>query len=520
MVSDAVFIDDCLRALAIAQPEATAVVCGDRRVSYRDLERRVDGLATQLIARGVAPGDRVAVLGHPCLEVWCSVLATARIGGIWVGMNPKYRIQELGYLVKDCCPALVLSDGSIGEATAAELEDILGGLPRRAGLLSLTELCATRSTGTGQSEVRRVARAPGDAVALVYTSGSSGRPKGAVLSHQGLTCGARMQIAHLGIARQSLVVSFPINHVACLADTCSTTMMTGGKIVFHQRFDPLRLLQDTAQERCNMLGGVPTMLQLLLDEPAFDDLDLSSLELIAWGGAAMPRQYIERLRGMGVRLLTLYGLTETSANIVFGDASQGTDALAETIGVEDHCVACRIVDERGAVCAPQTPGELQFKADFFFIGYWQREDETQAAWTADGWFRSGDIGYRREDGRLVLCGRRSDMFKSGGYNVYPREVERVLEALPGVAATAVVGVPDALFQEVGLAYLEAHEGCVLDEESIRAACAERLANYKVPKHFRFVKALPLLPVGKVDKARLREQAREFILSAGSAAQGV
>lgn len=504
------FLDDWLSRHAAIKPGEIAVVCGERRLSFVDLNRLVDECAAAYVAAGIEAGDRVAVLAPPGLEFWCSVLASIRIGAIWTGLNPKYRPPELAYLLGDSHPALVLAiDRFEGRSFLEEMSELDLGLR----LLPLAEFVSGRAVppdadARRERDRRRLARLLAEPAALVYTSGSSGRPKGAILSHHGLVAGARMQVAQLGVSCQSMVVSFPINHVACLADTCATTLVSGGKVVFQERFDPAAVLRATAEECCTMLGGVPTMLQLILDDPSFAAADLSSLELIAWGGAAMPDDYLARLAALGPRLMTLYGLTETAANIAFGDSRDGVATLAESIGRPDPSVVCRVVDESGIPCLPGEPGELQFRADFFFVGYWGQEEATRAAWTTDGWFRSGDIGTLGEDGRLQLRGRRSEMFKSGGYNVYPRELEVVLEALPGVAAAAVVGVPDPLFQEVGCAWIVTERGQTISEALLRDACRKQLANYKVPKHFRFVDALPLLPVGKIDKPQLRRLAAE------------
>lgn len=224
----------------------------------------------------------------------------------------------------------------------------------------------------------------------------------------------------------------------------------------------------------------------------------------------MPVEYVDQLKALAPRLMTLYGLTETSANIVFGDSRDGLASLADSLGRPDASVACRVVDEAGSPCSPGEAGELQFRADFFFIGYWQHPQASRDAWTADGWFRSGDIGTVDIDGRLRLKGRRSEMFKSGGYNVYPRELESILEAIPGVASAAVVGVPDPLYQEVGWAWVVPEAGWHLSVSGLRDVCREQLANYKVPKHFRIVSELPLLPVGKIDKVRLQQLAVELL----------
>lgn len=202
--------------------------------------------------------------------------------------------------------------------------------------------------------------------------------------------------------------------------------------------------------------------------------------------------------------MTVYGMTETSCNVTYSDPGAGIDELAETVGRPDRRCPCTVVDKRGHECATGEVGELQFKGNFLMLGYWKRPEATAEAFTDDGWLRSGDLGYVRKDGNIILKGRRSEMYKSGGYNIYPREVEIVLEELSRVTAAAVIGVPDDLYQEVGHAYILLKPDQKLSETEVREYCKDRLAIYKVPKRFFLRQSLPLLPVGKVDKQALRQ----------------
>jgi acyl-CoA synthetase (AMP-forming)/AMP-acid ligase II len=511
-------LDEYVSQYAATTPTAEAVVFGAQRLGYLELEQHVDACARALLAAGIGRGERVAVLATPRPEFWVTFLATLRIGGVWVGLNPKYRLEELLQLVGDCQPKLLLAIREFeGRDYAKDVRELGGATPEGLSPVCLTgEMDGARAftdflrrgSGVDRDRVRAAAAAiaTADPALIVYTSGSTGRPKGAVLSHHGLVNGAWMQTTHLAVQRPSMPVSFPINHVACVADTCATTLVMGGKIVFQERFDPESSLRAVQDERCTMLGGVPTMLQMQLDHPRFGQFNLSSLELVAWGGAAMPLESVTRLQHVCARLLSLYGLTETSANIVFGNEQDGLEQLARSIGRPDHRVQCRVVDDVGQACEPGVQGELQFKSDFFFLGYWNRELETREAFTGDGWLKTGDLGSMQADGHLVLTGRRSEMYKSGGYSIHPREIELVLEDLPEVALAAVVGVPDARFQEVGHAFVVAEAGAAVSESVLREACRARLANYKVPKHFTVCAALPMLPVGKVDRTALRKAA--------------
>jgi acyl-CoA synthetase (AMP-forming)/AMP-acid ligase II len=511
-------LGDYVDHYAGTHPEREAIVCGRRRLNYAQLQGEVAACARALWAAGLRKGDRVAVLCTPRAEFWISFLATIRIGAIWTGVNPRYRIEEMTYLVADCQPRVLFAIGDFdGRKYAAEVQALRSAVPAIERIVSIGGslggatpfeefLVAGRPVGSDEFGVAVSSVGSDDPAAIVYTSGTSGKPKGAVLSHGGLARGAVMQTGHLRIEVPVLVVNFPINHVACVADTCATTLVKGGKIIFQERFDPAASLRAVAEERCTTLGGVPTMLQMQLDLPDFDSYDLSSVELVAWGGAAMPRDSIERLARISRRLLSVYGLTETSANIVYCSEDAGLDALASAIGKPCDSVRARIVNDAGEPCPPGEAGEIQFAADLFFLGYWNRPDATKAAYTADGWFRSGDIGFLRPDGNLELVGRKSDMFKSGGYNVYPREIEIVLESLPEVAMAAVVGVADPLFQEVGHAFVVPEPGKSISEDALRQACRQRLANYKVPRRFTTTSGLPMLPVGKVDKHALRKLA--------------
>jgi len=511
-------LGDYVSHYARKNPDSAAIVFEQTRITYRQLENDIDVWSRALIASGISKGDRVAMLCTSRPEFWTLFLAATRIGVIWVGLNPQYKRDEIRYLFSDCQPKIIFSlvrsggrdyadDMSALSEEFSGIENIVSIGGKIAGAISLDkflERAGTASTEKYEAALQSLDAA--DPALIVYTSGTTGKPKGAVLSNHGLTCGATMQTTHLRIEQPAVVVNFPINHVACVADTCATTLVKGGKIVFQEKFDPAATLQAVEDERCSMLGGIPTMLQIMLDLPDFSRFDLSSVELVAWGGAAMPRDGISRLREICPRLIQLYGLTESSANIVFGEEGASLDVLAESIGKPDPGVECRIVDDSGNACVVDVAGELQFKASFLFKGYWKRPGATRDAFTSDGWLKTGDIGFWREDGNIELVGRISEMFKSGGYNVYPREIEIVIESIPAVAMAAVIGVPDDLFQEVGQAFVLLEPEGNIPVEKLRSICKERLANYKVPKKFNVQHSLPMLPVGKIDKQALKKAA--------------
>ena len=517
-------ITDFVHRFAGAEPGREAVVFGNERLTYRQLESRVDDFARALLAMGIGHGDRVAMLSTSRTEYWVCFLATAGIGAIWVGLNPRHRIDEYRYLIGDSEPRLLIGmcefEGRSYRDDLMTLKDEHAFLERLIifdgevdsrvdGASSLESfLEAGKSVGEGQYAAARESVDRLDPCLIVYTSGSTGKPKGAMLSHHGLVFGSLVQTDHFAVEHPRVIVNFPIDHVACVADTCSTTLVKGGTIVFQERFDPAATLAAVEAERATIWGGVPTMLQLALNLPDFDRYDLSSVEAILWGGAAMPRDAIVRLQRSGARLMSMYGMTETSAHVTYTDADADAETLAETVGRPDPRFPCRIVDEHGRECAPGQQGELQFRGDYLMLGYYRRPRATAEAFTDDGWLHTGDLGYWREDGNITLVGRMSEMFKSGGYNVYPREIELVLEEHLSVAMAAVISVSDSVYQEVGHAYILVEPGSSVSEGELIDFCRQRLANYKVPKAIHVRSQLPMLPVGKIDKKALqREDAR-------------
>jgi len=511
-------ISDYVFRFARKAPSREAVIFDTERITYGELAKRVDRCARALIAAGIKKGERVAMLSTPRPEYWIVFLATTRIGAIWAGLNPKFKLNELRYVVGDCKPRLIFSIASFeGREYAQDLitlrqenSEIASLISTGAdidGALSMDEFLRTGESVSNedyQSRCETVDRF--DPALIVYTSGSTGKPKGAVLSHHGLSFGALVQTTHFQLAAPILVVSFPIDHVACVADSCATTLVRGGTIVFQERFNARALLEITEREKVTFWIGIPTMIQLLLAQPDFASFDLSSVELILWGGAALPNSCITRLQQMGPRLLTAYGMTETSAHVTYTGDNADIEVLGETIGKPDPNSPCRIINDEGHECATGESGELQFKCDHLMLEYFNRPQASREAFTKDGWMHTGDIGFWREDGNIKLAGRMSDMFKSGGYNIFPREIEVVIEQLPTVAMAAVISVPDELYQQVGHAYVLLEPGGEISEQELAAYCKQQLANYKVPKRFFRQTDLPMLPVGKIDKQALKRAA--------------
>jgi acyl-CoA synthetase (AMP-forming)/AMP-acid ligase II len=498
-------IDDYVRHWAMWQPDAEAAVLGTARITYAELSRQVDDMARALIAAGVGRGDRVATLQNPCPEALVAFLATASIGAIWLGLHPRHTLTELSHVLRDAEPKLVLSRERVdGRA----IDDELRGLGLRVVLMDCGVGPQPPQLRRFLDEAERVSSAdlaaqrancePTDPCLLVYTSGSTGAPKGALLHHRGIVHFSREQNLLWPVETLRTLNYFPINHIGSLLDVSTATLVAGGTIVFMEQFEPEASLELMARERITLWGSVPSVLSMQLDVLDRKPHDLSAVQLVVWEGAALPAELLPRLAAVCPRMATNYGMTETSSAITATAATSDADVLLGSVGLPFPGCEVRLAELEGGV------GEIQVRSPGLFAGYWQQPQATQAAFAPDGWFRTGDLGRWREDGRLQIVGRSKEMFKSGGYNVYPLEVEQALQSHPTVSLAAVVGVPDPLWQEVGVAYVQC--SAAVEVVALAAWCRQRLAHYKLPKRIIVMESLPLLPIGKVDKPSLKARA--------------
>jgi acyl-CoA synthetase (AMP-forming)/AMP-acid ligase II len=501
------------------RPSREAMVLSDLRLDYAGLAAAVDRCARAMFAAGARRGDRVAVLAAPRPESLICFLACARLGAMFTGLNLRFKLDELAYVIDDCAPCLLIGTPQF---EARDYREDLRRLKARqpsvrqvvtfgeavAGLSqSYEEFLDAASTVDAAAYARAVAGVVADdPVLLVYTSGSSGRPKGAMISHRGLCHCSVNQCDHWWAEPLRVLNNMTISNMFCVGDLFCYCLVGGGTTVFMERFEPRGVLAAIERERVTVWGQVSTMHQLALDHSDFPHFDLSSLQLIFWAGAPAPRDLIRRLQAICPNLSTNYGLTETVAGVTYVRVGSSLEVLAETAGAPDPRYELRIVGEDGRVLGDNEEGEIQVRGLCRMVGYYQRPEATAAMLDAEGWLHTGDIGLRRSDGSYRIVGRLSEMYKSGGFNVYPREVEILLESHPDVVLAAVVGVKDDLYGEVGWAYLQLHPGRRISEAEIQAWCRQRIANFKIPKRFMFLDHLPLLAVGKVDKPALRRRA--------------
>jgi len=447
-------------------------------------------------------------------------LATSSIGAIWLGLNPRYRVAELEYVVGDAEPCLLFARTEIdGRDYANEIAAMCKAAPELKSLVLMDDAGSTRNgealeaflrhgDAVSESTLRKARAACGgrDPCLLVYTSGSTGRPKGALLHHEGIVRFSLAQNRAWPISPHRFLNYFPVNHVGCVIDVSCPTLAAGGCIVFLEQFEPEASLELMQNEGITAWASVPSVFSMQLALPSFDDFDLSAVQLVIWEGAAMPEEAIRRLARQFPRLASNYGMTETTSAITIVEPTNDLEVLANSVGRPFEGVEIRLTDAEGRIVAQGETGEVQCRSPYNMLGYWRRPEETAAAFTDDGFFRTGDLAMQRPDGRYRIVGRLKEMFKSGGYNVYPREVETAIEAHPAVEMAAVVSRPDPLWQEVGVAYVVLNGKATIGQ--LDNHCRERLAAYKVPKQFIICPELPLLPIGKVDKVALERRAQE------------
>jgi long-chain acyl-CoA synthetase len=476
-------------------------------LNYAQLLRAVQDFARCLQALGIQPGDRVAFLGTPGLPFWVCLLGSMRAGAVWLGLNPQYTERELLHVLRDAMPRLCLVGSSATAVAHKALKSACaaGGLsPPVAyceGVAGLLDTLSKLRHMAPTMDMASAAMAADGVCLIVYTSGSTGSPKGALLSGRNLVENGWWLARRMGFAPQRSLVNLPVNHIGCVGDVCATLLVAGGTLIFMDRFDPVRAVSCVSERGITWLAQVPAQFQLMVGKGSLGPTDLRTVQHLLWGGAAMPEPLVRQLVAWVPDVMNGYGLTECSGTITVTECGASVAALAGSVGraVDPNCL--RIAGADGEPVAPGASGEIQIRGDHVFRGYLNQPDATREAFTSDGWLRTGDLARVGDDGNISLLGRTREMFKSGGYNIYPREVEAVIEGMAGVELCAVIGIADPLWSEVGLAFVQA-DPAVVTPERLLQHCVTQLARYKCPKRFVVRPQLPLLAMGKVDKQRL------------------
>ena len=503
--------------------------------TYAELQHRVDQLASGLLALGIAPGDRVGIWGPNSAEWVLTQLATAKIGAIMVCINPAYRLYELEYaLNKVECKALITDEsfktsdylgmlntlapeleycapGALASTKLPKLEHVIRmGTSSSACMHNFDQICelatdADRAALLGlQTQLK-----PDDAINIQFTSGTTGNPKGATLSHcnilnNGYLTGEAMRLT----PADKLCIPVPLYHCFGMVLAVLACVSHGATMVFPgEAFDPQQTLQTVQDERCTALHGVPTMFITELDHPNFSSFDLSSLRTGIMAGAPCPIEVMKRvISEMHMRdILIAYGQTELSPinNITLPDDS--LERRTETVGRAMPWVEVKVIDEAGHVVPVGEKGEICTRGYSVMQGYWNDPQKTAETIDAAGWLHSGDIATMDAFGYVRIVGRIKDMIIRGGENVYPREVEEFLYQHPAISEVQVFGIPDKKMGEEVCAWVQVNEGATLSADDIKAFCKDQITHFKIPRHIRFVSEYPMTVTGKIQKFVMRDE---------------
>lgn len=524
-------ISDFPAAHASQRPGSLAAVFVDHRITYAELAHQVDRCGRAMIANGVRKGDRIAVLSTPRPEFLVILLAGIRIGAIVVGLNPSHQIDEFRYVVGDCRPIILFGFiSSRGRNHRKNLHSLLSEFECIQKLVIMddgeggTELPYRTFESSATTIDNETYTAFVDAVLLddialiVHTSGTTGQPKGAMITHRNLGHCAAIQLKLFPINPLRMICNLPISHTVCTCDVLSYVMAAGGTVVFQERFNPAGVLSAIESEQITCLLQISAMCQFIAAEAKKRAYDTSSLQALFYLGAPLPRDTISELKKLCGTVITGWGLTEATSSVTFTEKTDGIVALANTVGMPAPTYEIRIVNHSGNEVPHGNIGEVQIRGPCVMAGYYGKPGATAEIINDERWLNSGDLGRIDETCRLVLVGRIKDMFKSGGYNVYPREIEIVLESHPSVACAVVVGVPDPIYYEVGSAFLLPKPHNEINEQGLRVFCSERIANYKIPKTFIVRDKFPMLAIGKVDRAALRKEAIELSATKNGSSQ--
>ncbi len=486
------FEGDLLAERARITPDRIALIAIDtgERFTYAGLNDRAERAAAAIVAADVAVGDRYGILAHNSVDFLAFFFAAAKTGAIAVPLSTRATVNELDAVVRDC-DMRTLWHGP-------EFAGIADRLPVTACACSDTRPQATTAGGDG----RRSMGNDEDVVCLLYTSGTTGKPKGVMIPRRQLVWNGYNTVLNWGLRDDDISPVFtPLYHAGGLAAFLVPIFCAGGTIVLHKGFDPSAVWQTIERERCTVVLGVPTIWKILLDRPEFASVNLDSVRWFISGGAPLPAYIVEAYQKRGVVFKQGYGMTEAGVNC-FTMTVDDSFRKPGSIGRPMLFTEVRLLDSEGDEVGPNEVGEMFIRGPHVSLGYWKNYAATAESYLEDGWFRTGDLARRDEDGFFYIAGRRKEMFITGGLNVYPAEIEAELVAHPLVSDAAVIPVPDEKWGEVAVAFVVARD---VTAETLGQYLTLKISKYKVPKRFVFVDALPRTPYGKVEKGKLRDQ---------------
>ena len=485
------FDTDLIAERARITPRNVALVSVEtgERLTYRDFDARCSRAASVLAVRGVKPGECYGVLAWNSIDFLAMFFAYARTGAIAVPLSTRATVHELAGIVADCDMKVLF----YGE----EFRETVQQLKVRSHPIALTE-----PVSLDQSPSRAID--PEAVACLLYTSGTTGRPKGVMIPHRQLMWNGYNTAVCWGLREDDVSPIYtPLYHAGGIAAFLIPILTMGGTIVLHKSFDAAQVWRTIEREACTVVLGVPTIWKLLMEDPAFPSVKLDAVRWFISGGAPLPQFIIEAYRQRGVVMKQGYGMTEVGVNC-FTMTTEEATKKAGSIGRPLMFTEVRLVGDDLVDVEDESIGEMWIRGAHVSRGYWNQAAATEAAYDEEGWFHTGDLARRDAEGFFYIAGRRKEMFITGGVNVYPAEIEAELVSHPKVVDASVLAVPDDAWGEAGVAFVVGS----VSEEELHAYLATRLARYKLPRRYLLIDALPRTPYGKVEKERLRAMLAE------------
>jgi len=518
LIEDTIGADFERTVAAHSDREALVEVASGRRWTWRELDRDVDALARGLIAAGAERGDRVGIWAPNCAEWTLVQLATAKIGVILVNVNPAYRTHELEYAVNHSGLSLLVAATAFRDSDyRGMVEQVSGSCPalRRVVYLDTADWAVLVAEGesvpAGAVAERLAMLTPDDPINIQYTSGTTGRPKGATLSHRNILNNGFFTTELINFTEQDrLCIPVPFYHCfGMVMGNLGCTTHGATMVIPGPGFDAAATLRAVQDERCTGVYGVPTMFIAMQHVPDFASYDLSSLRTGVMAGSVCPVEVMKRCVGdmHMAEVAIAYGMTETSPVSCQTRADDDLDRRTATIGRVHPHVEIKVVDpETGATVERGEPGEFCTRGYSVMLGYWEEPDKTAEAIDADGWMHTGDLAVMREDGYANIVGRIKDMVIRGGENIYPREIEDFLYTHPDIEDVQVIGVPDSRYGEELCAWVRMRAGSEpLDADAVREFATGKLARFKIPRYVMVVEEFPMTVTGKIRKVQMREE---------------
>jgi fatty-acyl-CoA synthase len=517
-----VVLGDFFTRHAAERPDSLAIVFKDKRITYREYDRASDRTATGLLNLGVRKKDRIGIYLPNWTEFLFTYMGAAKIGAVAVPVSWRFTAQEIKFLLEDSgVSVLVMASGFSGMDFTENLESVRNELPllknviivegdqARDWMIPYSDFIA--EPGPSLEEARS-AVSPEDPVLFVYTSGTTGVPKGAVLTQKNLVAYTNSEIKATGFQKDdSLLLDLPLNHVGGAVMAVVTCLNAGAKLVMVDTFDPVETLRLIQDEKITIMGQVPAQYALQLLNPDVEKYDLSSIRTAIVSSQPCPSELIlEIQKRMGIFPQNAYGLTESTGCFTFTLSTDSEEKLKYTVGLPIEGVETAIMDPDNNILPRGEVGEVAINSEYVMKGYWNRPEEDAKVFDKNGFLHTGDMGKIDEDGYLVLVGRKKEMYIRGGENVYPPEIEEEISKYPDVFMAAVLGRPDPVMGEVGRAYVVLKPGSTARPDDLKEFLKDKLAKYKIPEDIIIRDQLPMTPLGKVKKLDLyREMEKEF-----------